>query len=151
MMGVELVASRNDTLEPGLDLERIAARGDAGPVAHAEDVGVDGNGGLAEGDVEDDIGGLPSHSGKRFQRLARARHLAAMLGDEFPRERDDVSRLAAVEADGADVRGDRSSSSAAIFSGVSAILNSAGVALLTLASVACAERTTAMRSVNGLL
>src|SRR5262245_2732531 len=43
-----------------------------------------------------------------------------------------------------------SSPSATIFSGVSAAANSAGVALLTPASVACAERTTATRSVNGL-
>src|SRR3954462_1645018 len=39
---------------------------------------------------------------------------------------------------------------AAIFSGVSAAANSAGVALLTPASVACAESTTATSSVNGL-
>ncbi len=44
----------------------------------------------------------------------------------------------------------RSSPSAAIFSGVSASSNSAGVALFTPASVACAESTTATRSVNGL-
>src|SRR5580700_4652283 len=42
------------------------------------------------------------------------------------------------------------SPSAAIFSGVSASANRAGVALLTPASVACADSTTATRSVNGL-
>src|SRR3954454_22750367 len=45
----------------------------------------------------------------------------------------------------------RSSPSAAIFSGVSAAANSAGVALLTPASVACAERTTATSNVYGLM
>ena len=45
----------------------------------------------------------------------------------------------------------RSSPSAAIFSGVSASANSAGVALLTPASVACADSTTATSSVNGLM
>ena len=44
-----------------------------------------------------------------------------------------------------------SSPSAAIFSGVSASANSAGVALLTPASVACADSTTATSSVNGLM
>src|SRR3954447_12946494 len=44
-----------------------------------------------------------------------------------------------------------SSPSAAIFSGVSAAANSAGVALLTPASVACAESTTATSSVYGLM
>src|SRR4051795_388053 len=44
-----------------------------------------------------------------------------------------------------------SSPSATIFSGVSAAANSAGVALLTPASVACAESTTAISSVYGLI
>src|SRR6185437_1107665 len=44
----------------------------------------------------------------------------------------------------------RSSPSATIFSGVSAAANNAGVALLTPASVACADNTTATSSVNGL-
>src|SRR5262249_9864596 len=44
----------------------------------------------------------------------------------------------------------RSSPSAAILAGVSAAANKAGVALLTPASVACAESTTAISSVNGL-
>ena len=44
-----------------------------------------------------------------------------------------------------------SSPSAAIFSGVSATAKSAGVALLTPASVACADSTTATRRVNGFL
>src|ERR1700733_6296472 len=47
--------------------------------------------------------------------------------------------------------GTRPSPSAPIFSGVSASLNRAGVALLTPASVACADSTTATRSVNGLI
>src|SRR5215467_12528025 len=45
----------------------------------------------------------------------------------------------------------RSSPSAAIFCGVSAAANSAGVALLTPASVACADSTTATSSVYGLM
>ncbi len=42
------------------------------------------------------------------------------------------------------------SPSAAILAGVSASANNAGVALLTPASVACADSTTATSSVNGL-
>src|ERR1700733_1834771 len=45
----------------------------------------------------------------------------------------------------------RASPRLAIFSGGSASLNRAGVALLTPASVACADSTTATRSVNGLM
>src|SRR4029078_4362674 len=45
----------------------------------------------------------------------------------------------------------RASPSFAISSGVSAAANSAGVALFTPASVACADRTTATSSVKGLM
>ena len=45
----------------------------------------------------------------------------------------------------------RSSPSASIFCGVSAIANKAGVALLTPTSVACADSTTATSRVNGLM
>ena len=44
----------------------------------------------------------------------------------------------------------RSSPSATMRAGVSATANSAGVALLTLASVACADRTTATSKVKGV-
>ena len=44
--------------------------------------------------------------GKFFERLARARHLAAVVGDELLRQGDDILRLGAVEADGADQLGD---------------------------------------------
>ena len=44
-----------------------------------------------------------------------------------------------------------STPSSTIFSGVSASLNSAGVALLTPASVACADSTTATSRVKGLV
>src|SRR6516165_8771701 len=44
----------------------------------------------------------------------------------------------------------RSSPSATIWAGVSATANSAGVALLTLESVACADSTTATSNVNGV-
>src|SRR5712675_148099 len=45
----------------------------------------------------------------------------------------------------------RASPSATILAGVSAAANSAGVALLTPASVACADRTTATNKVNGVM
>ena len=64
-----------------LDLERVLAGREPGAVADAEDVGVDRDGRLAEGDVEHHVGGLAADAGQRLQRLARVRHLAAMLGD----------------------------------------------------------------------
>ena len=68
-----------------------------------------------------------------------------------PREADDVLGLGAIEADRLDQSRTLSSPSASIFSGVSAMAKSAGVALLTPASVACAESTTATSRVKGFL
>src|SRR3712207_8956724 len=56
----------------------------------------------SEGDVEDHIGGLAADAGQGLQRLAVARHLAAVLRDETARELDDVLRLGAEEANGLD-------------------------------------------------
>ncbi len=71
--------------------------------------------------------------------------------DQFLRQRNDVLRLGAIEPDGLDPGRARALRRApTIFSGVSAAANSAGVALLTPASVACADSTTATSSVNGL-
>src|SRR3546814_1183107 len=64
---------------------------------------VDGDGRLAEGDVEHDVGGLAPDTRQALQRLAVARHLPAMLFDELSAERDDVLRLGVEQADRADV------------------------------------------------
>jgi len=54
---------RDDLLQLGFDdLDRLAGR-EAGPVAHAEDVGVDGEGLLAERGVEDHVCRLSSDPG----------------------------------------------------------------------------------------
>ena len=66
-----------------LDRQRVLARRQPGAVADAENVGVDRHGRLAERDVEHHVGGLAADAGQRLQRLARARHLAAVLGDEL--------------------------------------------------------------------
>jgi hypothetical protein len=74
-----------------------------GAIADSKHVRVHGDGELAERDVQHDVRGLAAHAGKRLQRLARARHFAAVLVEQDLRERDDVLRLAAIEADRADV------------------------------------------------
>ena len=81
-MRVRLQFVRHDALELLLDPQRRLARRQAGAVADAEDMGVDRDGRLAEGDVHHHIGGLAADAGQRLQRLAVARHLAAMLVDE---------------------------------------------------------------------
>ena len=78
-MGMAFVFRRHDAVELGLNLERRLAGRHAGPIADAKDVSIDGNGRLTEGDVEHHIGRLAADAGQRLQRLARARHLAAMI------------------------------------------------------------------------
>ena len=65
-----------------LDLERVLARRQAGAVADAEDVGVDGDGRLAEGHVHHHVGGLAADAGQRLQLLVGVRHLAAVALDQ---------------------------------------------------------------------
>jgi hypothetical protein len=67
--------------------------GSAGPhqprtVGNAEHVGVDGNHGLSEGDVEDDAGALGAYPGKRFESLAPGRHLASETRLELAADAD---------------------------------------------------------------
>ena len=99
-MGMKPVFRWHHLIELHLDLERCLARCHAGPVAHAEDVGVDGNRRLTEGNVEHDVRGLAADAGQRLQRLARARDLAGMLLDQLLRQGHDVLRLGAKETDG---------------------------------------------------
>jgi len=57
----------HDLLELGFNLvDRLPGR-EAGAVADAEDVGIDGEGLLAERGVEHDVGGLAADAGKFLQ------------------------------------------------------------------------------------
>ena len=51
-------------------------------VADAEDVGIDGQGGLAEGYGLDDIGGLAAYTGEAGERFERVGHFATVFFDE---------------------------------------------------------------------
>jgi len=66
-MSVAAEGLGDDLLEPGLHFIDILAGGEAGAVAHAEDVGVDRESLLAESRVEDDVGGLAADAGKFTQ------------------------------------------------------------------------------------
>jgi len=81
---VRVAAERlgHDLVEPSLDLVRRFAGCEAGAVADAEHVGVDGERLFAPGRVEDDIGGLATDAGQGLQLFARARDFAAELVDE---------------------------------------------------------------------
>lgn len=92
--------------EAVLDGAGGGAGGEAGAVGDAEDVGVDGDGGVAEGDVEDDAGGLAADAGQGFEGGAVLGNLAAVVVEEGLGEGGDVPGFGLPEADGADVGGD---------------------------------------------
>ena len=79
-------------------VDRLAGR-KAGAVADPKDVGVNREGLLAKGRVENDVRGLAADPGQRLQLLARARHFAAMPVDQPLAECDDVPRLGVEQAD----------------------------------------------------
>ena len=93
---------RSDLEQFLLDLERRLAGRETGPVADAEDVGVDGNGGVAEGRVEHDVGRLAPDAGQRLERRPVLGDHAAMPLDQQATGGDDVPRLGAEQADGLD-------------------------------------------------
>jgi hypothetical protein len=82
-----------------LDGAHVLARRQAGAVGDAEDMRVDRHGRLAERGVEHDVGRLAAHAGQRFQRFAVVRHLASMVFDQQPAERDNVFGFRIEQAD----------------------------------------------------
>jgi len=101
-MRMALEWRRHDLFQPVLDRARILARRQAGAVRDAEDMRVDGDGLVAEGDVEHDIRGLAPDAGQFFERFAIVRHKAAVFFEQQLRQRDHVFGLGAVKADGPD-------------------------------------------------
>ena len=88
------------------DLVDVLAGCDAGAVGDAKDMGIDGNGRLAEGGVEDDIGRLASDPGQRLQCRSFCWYLATMLFLQHGAGPDDVFRLGVVETRRIDQAGD---------------------------------------------
>ena len=99
MVGVAQERGRGDFYQLQFDLERGLAGGEFGAVADAEQMGVDRDRRLAEGGVEDDIGGLAADPGKGFECLAGLGDFAAKLVDQPLREGDDVLGLGVEQAD----------------------------------------------------
>ena len=103
MVGIAAERLRDDPLQLGLDLVDGLAGGEAGAVAHSEDVRVDRKRFLAESGVEDDVGGFSSHAGQLLQFLARARDLAAVIANQCLRQRDHIPGLGVEQADRLDL------------------------------------------------
>ena len=147
-MGVAAVGRRHQRFQLQLDLERGLARRHSGAVADAKHMGVDGEGLLAERDVEDDIGGLAADA-RAASPAPRARAAPALPCSAMSFCDSAMTFFALVLNRPMVLMASRSfaSPSATIFSGVSTCANKARVALLTPASVACADSTTATSSV----
>src|SRR5262249_40874083 len=104
MMRMPLELLRYDLHQLELDFERRLSRCQAGAVAEPENMRVDGNGRLAKGAVDPDMGGLGADAGELFERCALARDFAAIFVDQDLRQRHHVPGLRSVETDGADMR-----------------------------------------------
>ena len=143
MVGVAAEGLGHDLLELGFDLVDGLARREAGAVADAEDVGIDRERFLAERGVEDDIGGLAADAGKRLQFLARARNLAAVIVDQRPASAITFFALVLNRPIVLIASRRASSPKSTICWGFLMRVNSGRQAMLTLASVACADSTTA--------
>ena len=90
---------RDDLFELCFDVIDAFAGRQAGAVRNAKDVRVHGEGLLAEGSVQDHIGGLAPDARKRLQSFAGARHVAAETVDQRLRQGDDVFGLGVEKAD----------------------------------------------------
>lgn len=102
-MCIAPVFGRGDTGEFFFHGQWRFAGGDAGPVAEAENMGVDGDGRVAKGGIQDDIGRFSADTGQRLQCGTIIRDLAGVHFDQAMAGSNDVPGLGAVEADGLDV------------------------------------------------
>ena len=102
MMGVEPEWLRNSLFKLELDLEHVLAGGEAGAVAHPEDVRVDRESLLAESRVQNDVRGLAADTRQCLQFFACMGNLALMVPNQRFGEGDDVLRLGVEQADGFD-------------------------------------------------
>ncbi len=93
-----LLEFRGDKLHQFLfdDIDVLAGR-DAGAVRYAEDVCIDCDGRFAKCGIQDDVGCLAADARQRFQCRARARHFAAMFGEQYPAGFYDVPGLGAIQ------------------------------------------------------
>ena len=75
---------RGHTLQQAFfNLKRCFAGCQPSAATDAENVSIHRNSWLAKGDIQYNVGGFSAYAGQRFQRLARARHLPAVLLYEY--------------------------------------------------------------------
>ncbi len=103
MAGEDPFLAREESIQVGLDLDRVGVARPAEPAGQAADVRVDDDAvGRAEGVSEDDVRGLPADPGKRVKRFHRPRDEPAVRLDDRPAGAPDRFRLGVEEAGGSD-------------------------------------------------
>jgi len=103
MMGVPPKFVGYDTQQGLFDLAHISPGRKPSPIGDPEDVCIDGDRRLTEGDVEHDIGRLSADAGERLQGLSRCRHASTVAIAQYSACRQDIPRLRVIEADRLDV------------------------------------------------
>ena len=152
MVCVLLELVRRCTQQAFLNLQGRLAFGNAGAVGNAKDVRIDSDGRFAERRVQNDIGRLSANTGQRLQVCACAWYFAVVIINQTTAGLDDVFRFAVEQADCPNVGLQPVDAQRVdIASGVAATGYSLSVALLTLTSVPCADRMTAINNSNGFL
>lgn len=81
----------------------VLARGETCSVRHSEDVGINGNGWLPEGFIQNHIGRLPADTWQANKVASCLRHVSAELIKDHLAKRDHVLRLVPPKPDGLDV------------------------------------------------
>jgi len=85
----------------------VLAGANAGAIADAKDMGVNGLAGMTPPHVQHHIGGLAPDAGQRHKRGTGGGHLAAIVIDQNLAQLDDVLGLVAVKPYGLDMLGHR--------------------------------------------
>ena len=78
-MGMAQILFRNDFQQTLLHLIGRFSRRQSRAVSHAEEVGINRDGGFAKNDIQNHIGGFAPHAGKGFKGFAFARNFARMF------------------------------------------------------------------------
>lgn len=103
MMGMQEMTFRDSPHQGNFNFFRCGGMYQAAAVGDAENMGVNGDPRLPEGDVENDIRGFAADTGKRRQGIKRSRDLTAEIVQKFAAKPDDRFRLVVVKADGLDL------------------------------------------------
>ena len=106
VVGIQLVLVGHVPEQRFLNGEYVLAGRESRAIPDAEDMGVDGDGRMPKGGVENNVGGFPPDAWQGLKRFPVIRHCAAMPLHQQPACRDNVPCLGVEQPDGAYATGD---------------------------------------------